>query len=94
MQFVFSAILKIWYVEVRISRNVSEGPFNFEITKVDCTSLFTKNTSVIRNGLIMTVREKSHVAYCEIIPSLSEIANFSTKYFILSKVYTNEGGMK
>ena len=24
------------YVEVRISRNVSEGPFDFEITRVNC----------------------------------------------------------
>ena len=33
-----SSILKIWFVEVRISRSVSEGPFNFEITRVDCIS--------------------------------------------------------
>ena len=29
-----------------------------------------------------------------IIPPLLEIANFSTKYFILSKVYTDKGGIK
>ena len=38
MQFVFFSILKIRYVELRISRSVSEGPFNFEITRVDCIS--------------------------------------------------------
>ena len=26
------------YVEVRISRSVYEGPFDFEITRVDCIS--------------------------------------------------------
>ena len=36
VRFVFSSILKIWYVELRISRSVSEGPFKFEITRVDC----------------------------------------------------------
>ena len=36
MQFVLSSILKIWYVKVRIPRSVSEGPFNFMITRVDC----------------------------------------------------------
>ena len=30
----------------------------------------------------------------KIKPGLLEIANFSTKYFILSKVYTNEGSTK
>ena len=30
----------------------------------------------------------------QIMPPLSEIANFRTKYFILSKVYTDEGGIK
>ena len=29
-----------------------------------------------------------------LIAPLSEIANFSTKYFILSKVYIDEGGIK
>ena len=36
VQFVFSSILSIIYVELRISRSVSEGPFKFEITRVDC----------------------------------------------------------
>ena len=38
VQFVFSSILKICYVEVRISRSISNGPFKFEITRVDCNS--------------------------------------------------------
>ena len=36
VRLVFSSVLHIWYVEVRISRSVSEGPFDFEITRVDC----------------------------------------------------------
>ena len=35
-RLVFSSVLQIWYVELRIFRSVSEGPFNFEITRVDC----------------------------------------------------------
>ena len=35
VRLVFSSILHIWYVEVRISRNVSEGLFDLEITRVD-----------------------------------------------------------
>ena len=36
VRIIFSTILKIWYVEVRISRSISESPLEFEITKVDC----------------------------------------------------------
>ena len=36
VRLVFSSILHTWYVEVRISRSVSAGPFDFEITRVDC----------------------------------------------------------
>ena len=36
VRFIFSSILQIWYVEVRISRSISEGPLDFEITGVDC----------------------------------------------------------
>ena len=31
-----SSVLQIWYVEVRISRSISESPLEFEITRVDC----------------------------------------------------------
>ena len=33
---MFSWTLQIWYVEVRISRSISESPLGFEITRVDC----------------------------------------------------------
>ena len=36
-QIFFSSILQTWYVELRISRSISESPLEFEITRVDCT---------------------------------------------------------
>ena len=35
----FSSILKIWYVEVRISRGISESHWEFEITRIDCITV-------------------------------------------------------
>ena len=34
-RFIFSSILHIWYVVVRISKSISGSPFAFEITRVD-----------------------------------------------------------
>ena len=39
VRLVFSSVLHIWYVEVWISRSISDGPFDFEITRVDCICL-------------------------------------------------------
>ena len=36
VRIIFSSVLQIWYVDVRISRSISEGPLEFEITRVDC----------------------------------------------------------
>ena len=33
-RFIFSSILHIWYVVVRISKSISGSPFDFEITRV------------------------------------------------------------
>ena len=33
--------MQIWYVEVRISRIISESPLDFEITRVDCLFIYT-----------------------------------------------------
>ena len=41
VRFIFSWILQIWYVEVRISRSIFESPLEFEITRVDC--IYNKN---------------------------------------------------
>ena len=38
VRIIFSSILQIWYVEVRISRSISDSPLEFDITRVDCTS--------------------------------------------------------
>ena len=35
---IFSSILQIWYVEIRISRSISESPLEFEITRGDCST--------------------------------------------------------
>ena len=35
--FIFSLILQIWYVKVRISRRISESPFGL---RVDCTCIY------------------------------------------------------
>ena len=40
-QIIFSWTLQIWYVEVRISRSISESPLEFEITRVDCIWLYS-----------------------------------------------------
>ena len=36
VRIIFSSILQIWYVEVRISRGTSESPLEFEIMRVVC----------------------------------------------------------
>ena len=36
VRFTFSLILQIWYVEVQITRGISESHFDFKITSVDC----------------------------------------------------------
>ena len=36
---LFSSVPQIWYVEVRMSRSVSQSTLGFEITGVDCTKL-------------------------------------------------------
>ena len=36
IKLFFSSILQTWYVELRISRSISESPLEFEITRVDC----------------------------------------------------------
>ena len=40
VRIIFSSILQILYVEVRISRSISESPLEFEITRVDCICNF------------------------------------------------------
>ena len=53
VRIIFSSILQIWYVEVRISRSISESPLEFEITRVDCIlfSLFLQENICCRYSL-------------------------------------------
>ena len=44
-QIIFSSILQIWYVKVRISWSISESPWKVEITRVDCTLFYFGNQS-------------------------------------------------
>ena len=52
-QIIFSSILQTWYVELRISRSISESPLEFEITRVDCMlkrniqALFSRTIEVL-----------------------------------------------
>ena len=49
VRLVFSSILHIRYVEVRISRSVSASPFDFEITRIDCMYICNCNYSKLRD---------------------------------------------
>ena len=42
-RFIFSSILQIWYVEVQLSRSISESPLDFEISRVDYISDLTEH---------------------------------------------------
>ena len=44
VRFITSWILQIWYIEVLISRSISESPLDFEITSVDCTLILRHKT--------------------------------------------------
>ena len=48
--FVWYFLQFCTYVEVRISRSVSEGPFDFEKTRVDCTYTL-KSYYIFENNL-------------------------------------------
>ena len=47
IELVFSSILQIWYVDVRISRHILESPLEFEITRVDCIFIIMTKRSFI-----------------------------------------------
>ena len=44
------SLSQLWYVEVRISRNVSVSPLEFEITGVDC-SIYDKTGKIWKEPL-------------------------------------------
>ena len=53
--FSFSSILQIWYVEVRISRSISESHLEFEITRIDCTCHTKANLLFQLNDKFMAI---------------------------------------
>ena len=66
----FSSILQIWYVEIRISRSISESPLGFEITRVDyifvgcsLSNLINANLEYIFAGLASAVHHGYLVNY-------------------------------
>ena len=58
---IFSWILQIWYVEVRISRSISESHLEFEITTVNCINLL--NLSWIIKCLFLRNMEPLRVRF-------------------------------
>ena len=55
---LFSSIIQIWCVEVRISRRISKRPLDFEMTRVDCIWHMQKL------GLYCRVRQKNPKKTC------------------------------
>ena len=49
-RIISSSILQIWYVELRVSRSISESPLEFDITRVDCTCM-----DIIKRPLISSL---------------------------------------
>ena len=63
VRIIFSSILQIWYVEVRISRSISESPLEFEITRVDCMC-FRGEISKANPRLPSTVTNLYQIVWC------------------------------
>ena len=66
-QIIFSSLLQTWYVELRISRSISESPLEFEITRVDCITIFWKKKLPYRelwNIWCVFVREPQLLLSC------------------------------
>ena len=72
VRFIFTSILKIGYVEVRISRSVSESSFDFLITGADCTREATscRKKNVFLCKMLVKVLSCIHLPNFYWIPSL------------------------
>ena len=71
VRLVFSSIMHICYVEVRISRSVSGGPFDFEITRVDCICKLDKKKTKKKTKKKKTTKKKKKKRYPIKINSIS-----------------------
>ena len=60
----FSPILQLWYVEVRISRSISESPLEFETIRVDYMSSWGNTdifiVRVVNTGVCIHIKKKKH----------------------------------
>ena len=77
-RIIFSSILQIWYVEVRISQSNSESPLAFEITRVDC--MFTERNHEHLNENIQNQKSVYHIN--------PKHLGTSTRYHSCSKIWT------
>ena len=89
VQFIFSSILQFLYVEVRISRSISERPVDFEITRVDCIwrLLCFRHLSEC-NFLCMALYSELNLQIYVMIQCTIFCCNYvCTKYFILFRSF-------
>ena len=68
---LFSSIPQIWYVEVWISQSVSESPLDFEITRVDCSTV-----DLLKRSVTWRVRDCENLGYIR-YPKLSNLSKIS-----------------
>ena len=106
VRIIFSSILQIWYVELRISRSISEGPLEFEITRVDCIleeSIFDcRHVRLyyvyipIKNGwtICKQWRPYSDSAFCGIWSGSALFASYTIRSLKSSMVSKNNTGLK
>ena len=78
----FLPTIEIWYVEVRISRSISESPLHFEIIRINCTVLcchfkqvnpYTVPSPVTHNDIVTSFRRR-----CDVMTSQSCRNNVNT----------------
>ena len=68
VRFIFSSILQIGYVVVRISRCVSESPFDFEIMRVDCVYGETVTIYIALDKIGRYMYSKKHRTDSKVLP--------------------------
>ena len=92
VQIVFFSILQIWYVEVRISRTVSEGPFDFEITRVDCIYFWLELYTMIPGEVGLSIGSLYGTCEADEIVQFGKAWALFKQSFKYSKHYLVHGG--
>ena len=91
-QIIFSSILQTWYVELRISRSISESPLEFEITRVDCSyncASIPSSHNKITQSLELSFGKRSckwSKLYCNLLAGKKIICLFSSPEHEMPKV--------